>query len=63
MSFGQTTAPAKGRFSIHDSFVVEEKNKGVLEDVMKEAYLKARFIPDLSKCIPKVKPVIKAATP
>jgi len=41
--------------SIHDSFIVERKNEDMLRTVMLEAYTKASFIPDLSKCIPLIK--------
>jgi hypothetical protein len=41
--------------SLHDSFVVEEQNEEILKGLMKEAYLKAEDIPDLSQCIPEIK--------
>ncbi|MBP7346475.1 MAG: hypothetical protein KA952_08055 [Sediminibacterium sp.] len=40
--------------SLHDSFIVQEKDEKRLREVMKEAYFKADLIPDLSKCLPKI---------
>lgn len=41
--------------SIHDSFIVEEKHEETLKRIMKESYLKAEHIPNLSKCIPSIR--------
>ena len=49
--------------SVHDSFIVQEQHQGTLEGVMKEAYLKVDHIPDLSKCIPEIRPIKRKKTP